>query len=154
MRLYLTLSDAAERPQYYEIHKYRAVLGISLTFMAIDLLGGIFSLLSLVFKRQFDVLAAVAYSLFVVRSVHPPPSLDERVSIHGTCADKCLKISFFFPVLLTNACFFFFFLALFLCARGHVSFRIGHGRPRACVGCDPKPARRKRRPAWGTAAAR
>jgi hypothetical protein len=57
-----------ERPQYYEIYKHRAVLGISLTFMAIDLLGGIFSLLSLVFKRQVDVLAAVAYSLVVVRS--------------------------------------------------------------------------------------
>jgi hypothetical protein len=73
MQLYLTFSDAAGRPQYYEIHKYRAVLGISLTFMAIDLLGGVFSLLSLVFKRQFDILAAVAYSLVVVRSVHPAP---------------------------------------------------------------------------------
>jgi hypothetical protein len=78
------LAAAAERPQYYEIHKHRAVLGISLTFMAIDLLGGVFSLLSLVFKRRLDVLAAVAYSLVVVRSVHSPPSLDERLSIHAT----------------------------------------------------------------------
>lgn len=99
-------TDAAERPQYYEIHKYRVVMGISLTFMAIDLLGGIFSLLSLVFKRQFDVLAAVAYSLVVVRSVLPPPwSLDGRVSIRPTRVDKCLKLSFF-PVLLTKTFLF------------------------------------------------
>ncbi|KAI0288986.1 PQ loop repeat-domain-containing protein [Russula brevipes] len=54
-------------PQFYEIYKYRAVLGISLTFMAIDLLGGVFSILSLAFKHQVDVLAAVAYSIVVVR---------------------------------------------------------------------------------------
>jgi len=58
----------AERPQFYEIRKHRAVLGISLLFMVIDLFGGVFSILSLVFKRQVDVLAAVAYSLVVVRS--------------------------------------------------------------------------------------
>jgi len=34
--------------------------------MAVDLLGGIFSILSLIFKNKFDVLAAVAYSLVVV----------------------------------------------------------------------------------------
>jgi len=54
------------RPQYYEIYKHRAVVGISITFMAIDLLGGIFSDLSLVFKSKFDVIAAMAYSLVVV----------------------------------------------------------------------------------------
>ena len=61
------LCAPAERPQFYEIYKQRAVLGISLLFMAIDLLGGVFSILSLVFKRQVDVLAAVAYSHVVVR---------------------------------------------------------------------------------------
>lgn len=36
-------------------------------FMTVDLLGGVFSLLSLVFKPKFDALAGVAYSLVVVR---------------------------------------------------------------------------------------
>jgi len=58
---------SAERPQYYEIYKHRAVLGISLPFMFIDILGGVFSILSLVFKRHLDVLAALAYALVVVR---------------------------------------------------------------------------------------
>lgn len=35
--------------------------------MTIDLLGGVFSDLSLVFKPKFDVIAGVAYSLVVVR---------------------------------------------------------------------------------------
>jgi hypothetical protein len=35
--------------------------------MAIDCLGGVFSILSLIFKRRVDVIAAVAYSLVVVR---------------------------------------------------------------------------------------
>ena len=35
--------------------------------MTIDLLGGVFSILSLVFKRRVDALAAIAYSLVVVR---------------------------------------------------------------------------------------
>lgn len=34
--------------------------------MAIDLLGGVFSDLSLVFKKDLDVIAAVTYSLVVV----------------------------------------------------------------------------------------
>jgi hypothetical protein len=53
-------------PQFYEIYKHGAVLGISLTFMAVDCLGGVFSILSLIFKRHVDVLAAVAYALVVV----------------------------------------------------------------------------------------
>jgi len=71
----------AERPQFYEIHKHRAVLGISLLFMAIDLLGGVFSILSLVFKRQVDVLAAVAYSLVVVRPYRLNPAFLLLMSI-------------------------------------------------------------------------
>ena len=43
--------------------------------MAIDCLGGVFSILSLIFKQQVDVLAAVAYALVVVR----PPTA--RISI-------------------------------------------------------------------------
>ncbi|KAI9444486.1 hypothetical protein H4582DRAFT_2178327 [Lactarius indigo] len=51
---------------YYEIYKHGAVIGISLTFMAVDLLGGVASILSLAFKSHFDTTAAVAYSLVVV----------------------------------------------------------------------------------------
>ncbi|KAI0308510.1 hypothetical protein OF83DRAFT_238377 [Amylostereum chailletii] len=53
-------------PQYYEIYKHRAVVGISVTFMVVDLLGGVFSDLSLVFKEDFDVLASITYSLVVL----------------------------------------------------------------------------------------
>jgi hypothetical protein len=58
---------SANRPQFYEIYKHHAVIGISLTFMAVDCLGGVFSILSLIFKRHVDVIAAVAYALVVVR---------------------------------------------------------------------------------------
>ncbi|KAK0239093.1 PQ loop repeat-domain-containing protein [Armillaria nabsnona] len=53
-------------PQFYEIYKHQEVIGISKLFMLVDLLGGVFSLLSLVFRDTFDVLAGVAYSLVVV----------------------------------------------------------------------------------------
>ena len=53
-------------PQYYEIYKYKEVIGISILFMAVDLLGGVFSVLSLLFKPKFDVIAGVAYSAVVV----------------------------------------------------------------------------------------
>ena len=43
--------------------------------MAIDCLGGVFLILSLNFKQQVDILAAVAYALVVVR----PPAA--RISI-------------------------------------------------------------------------
>jgi hypothetical protein len=68
------LCPPAERPQFYEIYKQRAVLGISLLFMAIDLLGGTSSIVSLAFKRQLDVLAAVAYSPVVVRPYRLNPA--------------------------------------------------------------------------------
>ncbi|POY71519.1 hypothetical protein BMF94_5440 [Rhodotorula taiwanensis] len=54
-------------PQYWEVWKYKAVVGISLVFLTIDLLGGVWSLLSLVFSPPpFDPLAAVSYSSVVV----------------------------------------------------------------------------------------
>jgi len=52
-------------PQYYEIYKHKEVIGISILFMFIDLLGGVFSDLSLVFKAKFDVIASITYSLVV-----------------------------------------------------------------------------------------
>lgn len=54
-------------PQYWEIFKRREVIGISIPFMIIDILGGLFSDLSLVFREEFDVIAAVAYTLVIVR---------------------------------------------------------------------------------------
>ncbi|KAF8075044.1 PQ loop repeat-domain-containing protein [Lyophyllum atratum] len=53
-------------PQYWEIIKRREVIGISIPFITIDLLGGVFSVLSLVFRPKFDAIAAVAYTLVVV----------------------------------------------------------------------------------------
>ncbi|BGO92459.1 hypothetical protein NBRC10512_000270 [Rhodotorula toruloides] len=50
-------------PQYWEVYKYRAVIGISLVFLLVDLLGGVFSFLSLVWTPPpFDTLACVSYS--------------------------------------------------------------------------------------------
>ncbi|CDO69633.1 hypothetical protein BN946_scf184851.g21 [Trametes cinnabarina] len=53
-------------PQYWEIYKHKEVVGISVMFMFVDMLGGVFSDLSLAFKTQFDVIAAITYSLVVV----------------------------------------------------------------------------------------
>jgi len=54
------------RPQFYEIYRYKEVIGISMTFMFVDCLGGVFSILSLVFKTKFDVVASLSYSLVVL----------------------------------------------------------------------------------------
>ncbi|KIK60896.1 hypothetical protein GYMLUDRAFT_200214 [Collybiopsis luxurians FD-317 M1] len=54
-------------PQYYEIYRRKEVIGISVLFMTVDLLGGVFSDLSLAFKSgKFDVTAAVTYTLVIV----------------------------------------------------------------------------------------
>ncbi|THU86257.1 hypothetical protein K435DRAFT_731718 [Dendrothele bispora CBS 962.96] len=53
-------------PQYYEVWYHKEVVGISMTFMLIDALGGLFSDLSLVFKPEFDVIAGVTYTIVVV----------------------------------------------------------------------------------------
>ncbi|KAJ6467911.1 PQ loop repeat-domain-containing protein [Mycena sanguinolenta] len=53
-------------PQYAEIWHHRKVVGISMVFMVVDMLGGVFSDLSLAFKDQFDIIPAVTYSLVVV----------------------------------------------------------------------------------------
>jgi hypothetical protein len=53
-------------PQYYEIYKFREVIGISIIFMTVDMLGGVFNLLSLIFKTEIDALAAISYSLVAV----------------------------------------------------------------------------------------
>ena len=79
------LCPPAERPQFYEIYKQRAVLGISLLFMVIDLFGGTFSIVSLVFKRQVDLLAAVAYSLVVVRPDRLNPAFLLQTNVLVLC---------------------------------------------------------------------
>lgn len=53
-------------PQYWDIYKRREVVGISVPFMTIDMLGGVFNDLSLAFKSDFNVIASVTYSLVVV----------------------------------------------------------------------------------------
>ncbi|CDO69640.1 hypothetical protein BN946_scf184851.g28 [Trametes cinnabarina] len=60
------LIGGALLPQYYEIYKYKEVVGISLLFMSVDLMGGVFNDLSLAFKDHFDVVAGVTYSLVVL----------------------------------------------------------------------------------------
>ena len=50
-------------PQFYEVYKFRAVVGVSLVFLAVDFGGAVFSTLSLVFADgSFDTLAAVNYA--------------------------------------------------------------------------------------------
>ncbi|KAJ4480156.1 PQ loop repeat-domain-containing protein [Lentinula aciculospora] len=54
-------------PQYYQIYKHKEVIGLSIACMTIDLLGGVFSDLSLIFRPgSFNVLAGVTYTLVVV----------------------------------------------------------------------------------------
>ncbi|KAF7333784.1 PQ-loop-domain-containing protein [Mycena venus] len=52
-------------PQYVEIWRLREVVGISVLFVVIDLLGSVFSDLSLAFKDKFDIIAAITYSFVV-----------------------------------------------------------------------------------------
>ncbi|KAK6902927.1 integral membrane protein [Kwoniella mangroviensis CBS 10435] len=53
-------------PQYYEIWKFREVLGISMMFMIVDTLGGVFSLASLFCRSELDILGLISYALVVV----------------------------------------------------------------------------------------
>lgn len=48
-------------PQYWEIYKLKEVMGVSYTFICIDMLGGILNALSLAFAEHFDGLAAASY---------------------------------------------------------------------------------------------
>ncbi|OBT65395.1 hypothetical protein VE03_06030 [Pseudogymnoascus sp. 23342-1-I1] len=54
-------------PPYYEIWKRRGrVVGISLWFILIDLLGAVFSLMALVAQNEFDVLGGVLYIAVII----------------------------------------------------------------------------------------
>ncbi|CUA73011.1 putative protein C2E12,03c [Schizosaccharomyces pombe 972h-] [Rhizoctonia solani] len=59
------LLSAGLLPQYWEIWKRKEVIGVSILFMIIDMLGGVFSALSLVFKETFDIFAAIPYLMVV-----------------------------------------------------------------------------------------
>lgn len=56
----LNINAGIVRPQYYEIYQLREVVGISMSFMAVDILGGVFSLASLFFRTELDRLAVVS----------------------------------------------------------------------------------------------
>ncbi|KIJ55690.1 hypothetical protein M422DRAFT_63684 [Sphaerobolus stellatus SS14] len=53
-------------PQYWEIWKRKEVVGVSYFFIIVDTLGGVFSLLSLIYKPDLDIIAAITYSLVIV----------------------------------------------------------------------------------------
>lgn len=53
-------------PQYWEIYKWKEVLGVSYTFILVDMLGGLFNDLSLAFAEDFDGLAAASYTIVIV----------------------------------------------------------------------------------------
>lgn len=48
-------------PQFIEIYKLREVKGISLLFLTVDISGGVFSILSLAFKKEMDWVAAITF---------------------------------------------------------------------------------------------
>ncbi|OCF35442.1 integral membrane protein [Kwoniella heveanensis CBS 569] len=60
------LLAVALAPQYYEIWKFKEVLGISMMFLIVDTLGGVFSLASLFFRDKLDIAGLVSYALVVV----------------------------------------------------------------------------------------
>lgn len=53
-------------PEYWEIYKHKAVVGISVLFMVVDILGGLFSGVSLFFRDELDYTALAQYMLVVV----------------------------------------------------------------------------------------
>lgn len=53
-------------PQYWEIYKFKEVVGVSMTFLLIDILGGVFNNLSLAFKEKFDAVASLSFTLVIV----------------------------------------------------------------------------------------
>lgn len=53
-------------PQYWEIYERREVTGISMTFMTVDIGGGVFSIISLAFKKKFDIFMSITYLVVIV----------------------------------------------------------------------------------------
>lgn len=67
-------------PQYVEIMKHKEVIGISLIFLAVDIFGGLFSDLSLVFRDHFDIVAAISYTVVIVSSALFPACISYMLS--------------------------------------------------------------------------
>ncbi|KAG0336244.1 hypothetical protein BG004_008135 [Podila humilis] len=53
-------------PQYIDIYRDRAVVGVSMAFIAADAAGAVFSLISLAFRDEFDMLAGMNYVVVLV----------------------------------------------------------------------------------------
>ncbi|KAG0227408.1 hypothetical protein BGW42_002963 [Actinomortierella wolfii] len=53
-------------PQYFDIYRDRYVVSVSMPFIFADATGAIFSILSLVFREEFDLLATLNYVMVLI----------------------------------------------------------------------------------------
>ncbi|KAF9130218.1 hypothetical protein BGW39_003312 [Mortierella sp. 14UC] len=53
-------------PQYIDIYRDRSVVGVSMAFIAADAAGALFSIISLIFRSEFDILATCNYIAVLV----------------------------------------------------------------------------------------
>ncbi|PPQ62907.1 hypothetical protein CVT24_006305 [Panaeolus cyanescens] len=53
-------------PQYWEIYRLKRVMGISMVFISIDMLGGVLNTMSLAFKVRFDYVASLPFLAVVL----------------------------------------------------------------------------------------
>ncbi|ORY70645.1 hypothetical protein BCR35DRAFT_319050 [Leucosporidium creatinivorum] len=54
-------------PQFWEVWKFKAVIGVSYIFLLVDMSGGVFSILSLVWTEgEFDAVASASYAAVIV----------------------------------------------------------------------------------------
>ncbi|KAG0287235.1 hypothetical protein BGZ96_008818 [Linnemannia gamsii] len=53
-------------PQYIDIYRDRSVVGVSMAFIAADAAGAMFSIVSLIFRSEFDLLATLNYIAVLV----------------------------------------------------------------------------------------
>ncbi|KAF9149632.1 hypothetical protein BG015_008568 [Linnemannia schmuckeri] len=53
-------------PQYVDIYRDRSVVGVSMAFIAADAAGAMFSIVSLIFRTEFDLLATLNYCAVLV----------------------------------------------------------------------------------------
>lgn len=84
-------------PQFIEIYRHKEVRGISLLFMAVDIGGGIFSVLSLLFKTEFDGLAAASYIAVIVSHSHWKYQGSPTENFQGARRCHCATILHFEP---------------------------------------------------------
>ncbi|ORY80479.1 PQ loop repeat-domain-containing protein [Protomyces lactucae-debilis] len=56
-------------PQYWEIYKRRAVIGVSYFFLSVDTAGAVFSFIAVALADEWDVLAAVSYGLLALEEL-------------------------------------------------------------------------------------